>query len=208
MIRRLPFAAALVYATRGTSAVSKQSQRLRDRIKRGDQGLLDQIALYIRSLVDAGTFPDFFGPDVTLMPVPGHAPLAPGAVSVTARVATALHRQGLGAEIAPLLERAAPVKKSAFAAPKERPRMSDHLDSFVMNPALSSPRQILLVDDFVTRGATLLGAASRVSEVYPKLDIRGFALVRSITDGEIERIREPCIGAIEIDVHGETRRRP
>jgi len=78
LIFRLSFAAALVYSTRGTSDVSRKSQRLRDRIKRGDQALIDQVTAYVRLLVDSGTFPSFFGDDVTLVPVPGHAPLGVG----------------------------------------------------------------------------------------------------------------------------------
>jgi phosphoribosylpyrophosphate synthetase len=44
---------------------------------------------------------------------------------------------------------------------------------------LSEPSNILLVDDIITRGATLLGAASRLAEAFPKAEIRAFAVMRA-----------------------------
>ena len=162
----------------------------------------------MRLLVDSGTFPSFFGDDVTLVPVPGHAPLAPGAVSTTQRITAALHAQRLSAEVVPLLRRASLVGKSAFSEPQNRPRANDHYRSLALNPLLTRPRRVLLVDDFVTRGATLIGAASKISEGFPGVEVRGFALVRSNTDGEIPVIRAPCIGQIEMGGDGSTSRRP
>jgi adenine/guanine phosphoribosyltransferase-like PRPP-binding protein len=62
---------------------------------------------------------------------------------------------------------------------------------------LERPRRITIVDDFVTKGATLLAAASRVQEAFPEAEVRAFALVR--TKGlvaDIESISEPCEGLI------------
>jgi len=58
----------------------------------------------------------------------------------------------------------------------------------------------LLVDDIVTKGSTLVGAASRLQEAFPGLGVRGFALVR--TRGlieEVEALVEPCVGTIRFD---------
>ena len=90
MIDTLPFASALVYAPRGKSAISLKSQTLRDRIKRADAKLLTDIADHVAVLIGGGAFPGFFGEDVTLVPVPGHAPLWTGAVGTTSRIADAL----------------------------------------------------------------------------------------------------------------------
>jgi predicted amidophosphoribosyltransferase len=208
LILRLSFASALVYSTRGTSQVSFKSRRLRDRIKRGEQLLLDQIAEHVKALANDGKFPGFFDSDVALVPVPGHAPLAPGAVSTTERIAIALRRQRLGGEVVSLLERAVLVNKSAFALAQDRPRANDHLQSLALKPQLINARRFLLVDDFVTRGATLIGASSRIEEGFKGADIRGFALVRSMTDGDVPLMRDSCVGDIEMDANGETRRRP
>ena len=96
MISRLPFATPFVYSTKGVSEASKKSRELRDRIKKNDDRLFQQIAEHIEALVAAGEFPQFFGSDVVLVPVPGHAPLAPGAVGTAERIAAALAKRGLG----------------------------------------------------------------------------------------------------------------
>jgi phosphoribosylpyrophosphate synthetase len=77
-----------------------------------------------------------------------------------------------------------------------------------MEASLIKPKHIVLIDDFVTRGATFVGAASRVQSEITDVEIKAFALVRSITDGEIEAIREPVTGTIELASDGESRRRP
>lgn len=208
MITRLPFAAPLVYSRGGTSEVAQRSRRLRDRIKRADTELFRQIAAHVATLVRDGTFRDVFGDDVILLPVPGHAPLAPGAIANSKRIVAALLAQGLGGERSGALTRVSLVPKSAFAKPEERPRALDHYRSFAVAGSLVQPRRVLLVDDFVTRGATLLGAASRVAEVFPHAEIRGFALVRSMTSSDIAAIRDPCVGVIELGEDGECWRRP
>lgn len=171
MITRLSFAAPFVYSRAGTSAVAVRSRRLRDRVKRADTDLFRQIGVHVASVVGAGQFRGFFGDDVTLLAIPGHAPLAPGAISNSQRIVVALLAQGLGAEGSDALTRATRVAKSAFARPEERPRAVDHFRSFAMERSLARPRRVLLVDDFVTRGATLVGAASRVAEVFPDAEV-------------------------------------
>jgi hypothetical protein len=87
-------------------------------------------------------------------------------------------------------------------------RALDHFESMSVSSSLLAPRRVLLIDDFVTRGATLIGAASRIRAVLPDCEVLGFALVRSMTDGEITTIRDPCVGSIELKPDGESARRP
>jgi predicted amidophosphoribosyltransferase len=208
LIDRLAFASPFVYSSRGTSTASVQSRKLRDRIKSGDEQLYRQIAEHVATLVAGGVFPGFFDGDVTLVPVPGHTPLAPGAISNTWRIANALLAQGLGADLSLMLERQRPVQKSAFSSPAARPRARDHYESMSVKPSLLKPMRILLIDDFITRGATSLGAASRILEAQPGCAVKAFGLVRSITDGEIATVRDPCVGYIELHADGETARKP
>jgi hypothetical protein len=208
LLFRLSFAAPFVYSVRGATAVSVRSRQLRDRIKRGDQVLMEQIADHVADLVAQDAFPGFFGPDVTLVPVPSHAPAAPGAVGTTARIAVALYERGLAAGIAPVLERTTLVAKSAFSAPAQRPRAQEHYDSLTVRTGLAGIARVLLVDDFVTRGATLIGAASRVCADHGGLAVKAFALVRSMTEGDVATIRYPCTGSIEMLANGETQRVP
>jgi hypothetical protein len=207
LISLLPFATPFVYSTKGVSEVSKRSRELRDRIKKSDVQLFQQMAVHIEELVAQGKFPGFFGSDVTLVPLPGHAPLAPGAVSTAERIAQALAARGLGTVI-PLLKRATRVTKSAWARGPDRPRAKQHFETMTAERSLIRPRRVVLIDDVVTRGATFLGAASRVQSEIADSEIKAFALMRAITDREIEAIRDPVVGSIELDEGGESWRRP
>ena len=196
-----------VYSTKGVSEVSKRSRELRDRIKSNDVRLFQQMAVHIEELVAQGKFAGFFGSDVSLVPVPGHAPLAPGAVSTAERIAQALAARGLGA-VSPLLKRASRVTKSAWARGPDRPRAKQHFESMTMERSLIRPHRVVLIDDVVTRGATFLGAASRVQGEIADAEIKAFALMRAITDREVEVIRDPVVGTIDFDGSGESWRRP
>jgi len=89
------------------------------------------------------------------------------------------------------------VPKSAFAATGLRPKPLDHYASIAVTPMVADRDELCLVDDVVTKGATLLAAATRLHEAYPNAKIVAFALVRTMGFVEdIERIVEPCFGTI------------
>jgi hypothetical protein len=49
----------------------------------------------------------------------------------------------------------------------------------------------------ITKGRTLLAAASRVQETFPYAQIRAFALVRTMgLISGVEQLLEPCMGEI------------
>jgi len=51
----------------------------------------------------------------------------------------------------------------------------------------------------VTKGATLLAAATRLQETYPQAKVTAFALVRTLGFvDDIDRIIEPIIGTITL----------
>ena len=49
-------------------------------------------------------------------------------------------------------------------------------------PTNTTIKKIVLIDDVITRGATAIGVASRLKEVYPNADIKHFAVVRTISN--------------------------
>jgi predicted amidophosphoribosyltransferase len=70
-------------------------------------------------------------------------------------------------------------------------------DSMRVNRPVERPDRITIVDDVVTKGATLLAGASLLREAFPDTEVRVFALVR--TRGlvsEIDRIVDPVVGTI------------
>jgi len=73
---------------------------------------------------------------------------------------------------------------------------------------IPAPVRILLIDDVVTRGATLLAAASRLVEAWPGIEVCAFAVVRTISNpSKFDAIYAPVVGTIAFDGE-QTRRRP
>ena len=116
---------------------------------------------------------------------------------MAAVLAQALVQQGLGAVVWPGLRRTFAVPKSATSAQGARPSVASHYDSFRMEPLALHPARIVLIDDVITQGRTLLAAASRVREAIPGAEIRAFAMLRTL--GRVSRVRrllDPCRGEI------------
>jgi len=76
-----------------------------------------------------------------------------------------LVKEGLGALAWCGLQRVRAVRKSATAAPGERPSVNLHYESFFFERPATPLERIVLIDDVVTKGRTLLAAASRVRPV-------------------------------------------
>lgn len=209
MIAGLAFGSALVYSPRGQSPISARSRRLRDALKRGDPQVISLVATHIAKLVQNGGFPGFFGGDVALVPVPGRAPRrGTDTLWVPERICQALLAAGLGSEVWPTLQRVSAVPKSALAAPGERPEVQVHVTSLEVVDRLLPTARVLLVDDFITKGRTLLAAASVLANVFPGVDARGFAVVRTMgLVPDIERIASPVVGEIRFE-RGDAARNP
>ena len=60
-----------------------------------------------------------------------------------------------------------------------------------------TPENVVLIDDVVTKGRTLLAAATRLHEAFPGAQIRAFALLRTmgLIPG-VQRLLDPCTGEI------------
>lgn len=200
MLSEVLFAAALVYSPRGTSEVSRKSrEQVRDPAKRADADFLNQVSTHLRGFLPADIVADFLSEDVVLVPTPRRTPLpAKDALWPAKLICEALIRGGLGGRVLPCLTRIEAVPKSAFASPGERPLPHRHYDTMrVERELLEAPARVTLVDDFVTKGATLIAAASRVKEAFPKAEVRAFALVRTMgLIPEIAKMGDPCRGRI------------
>ena len=135
----------------------------------------------VRLLREDGTFAEFFGPETVLLPVPGSTPRRDNTTLwVGERICHALLEEGLAEAVMPDVRRVRQVPKSAYQAPGERPNARTHYDTISVAPQLLNPAQILVVDDIVTKGNTLLGCASRAAAAFPQAQIRAFAMVRTM----------------------------
>jgi predicted amidophosphoribosyltransferase len=209
LIDRVAYAAGYAYSPRGNSEVSQRSRQLRDLVKGANPQTLPQIAARVSQWAAAREFPGFFGPQTTLVPVPARAPRRdPDALWVPERICLALHAAGLGREVWPALQRTVAVPKSAFAARGERPELQVHMESLAVTSHVPPTPRILLVDDFVTKGRTLLAAAKVLDAAMPALEIRAFAVVRTMgLVPDVEQIRWPVVGEIRLE-DGDAVREP
>jgi predicted amidophosphoribosyltransferase len=135
--------------------------------------------------------------------------MQPNSLWVPERIATALVSEGVGKQVAPYLFRSKAVPKAASSSPCERPTAEQHYESITVQGILCKPDEIVLIDDVVTRGATLLGCANRLADAFPQCRIRAFAAMRTISNSnEFENVYSPCAGAIDLVGTGDTFRRP
>jgi len=209
----LPFASCYVYSPSGGGAAAARSRRLCALLKSADAQILVRCAARVRGEADARPpLAELLGAASLLVPVPGSAPPARAMPWAAAGLADALFRAGLGGGVWRGLERVRGVRKSATAPPGARPTVAEHYASLVVAagcaPRALACEDIVLIDDIVTKGRTLLGAAWRLHEAMPRARIRAFALLRTMGFASgIGRLLEPCLGEIRLR-GGDARRRP
>jgi predicted amidophosphoribosyltransferase len=138
--------------------------------------------------------------------------MKPDSLWVPDRIASALVEKGLGGEVVRCLVRETAVPKSAWSDASERPTPSRHFETIAVQGRIADPppEKFVLIDDLVTRGATSLGAANRLLEVFPKAQVRAFAAMRTISvPSEFTNMYDPQVGTIEYRAWiDDTLRRP
>jgi predicted amidophosphoribosyltransferase len=208
MIEAVAFASCYVYSPAGKGLICQRSRLLRALLKECDARFMTKYAVRVREQARLpARLGGFFLAGDVLVPVPGSAPKRRG-TWVAAELAQALVQQGLGTMTWPGLHRTRAVRKSATAPQGARPSVVSHYDSFQVDSPGFHPASLVLIDDVVTRGRTLLAAASRVREAIPGVQIRAFALLRTMgLVGGVHRLLDPCRGEI-IWTEGDARRIP
>lgn len=208
MIERISFASCYVYSPAGDGAICARSRLLRALLKEGDARFMIKYAVRVRRQMEpSARLAGFFRSDDVLVPVPRSAPKAAGSWAA-AELARALVQEGVGGSTWPGLQRISAVCKSATAAKGRRPSVARHFDSFRLEPLEIRPASVVIIDDVVTKGRTLLAAAARLREALPDTQIRAFALLRTMRlSSGIRALLEPCRGEIRW-VDGDARRTP
>jgi predicted amidophosphoribosyltransferase len=150
----------------------------------------------------------FVSPADVLVPVPGSVPKRDQSRYVASRLAEALLRQGIGHDTWTGLKRIRRVQKSSTASSAARPSVDLHYESFSIDALPCGSESLVLVDDVITKGRTLLAAAVRLQEAFPAANIRAFALLRTMgLVPEVRRLLDPCRGLISWR-GGDARRSP
>jgi hypothetical protein len=208
MIARVAFASCYVYSPAGEGAVCARSRLLRTFLKGGDARFMIKYAVRVRKQSEPSSLlAGFFLSDDVLVPVPGSQPKI-GGTWAAAELAHALVREGVGSLVWLGLRRAYAVRKSATSTKGRRPTVARHYDSFRLEPSALRLQNVVLIDDVITRGRTLLAAATRVREAIPGAQVRAFALLRTmgLADG-VQSLLAPCRGEIRW-IRGDAHRIP
>lgn len=204
----MTFASYYVYSPHGGGAVAQASRRLCDRVKESHpQWLAQYVGAVYRAAIRDPLLMALFAEEALLVPVPASAP-GNDKPWAALRLALALRDVGLAHAVWVGLRRRYAVRKSATAPGHARPSVPEHCESFLVVPAPTTIRRIVLVDDVITKGRTLLAAAARLQAAFPHADIRAFALIRTV--GFRQRVDcqiEPCQGVVRW-AGGDARREP
>jgi predicted amidophosphoribosyltransferase len=195
---RLQFGACYVYSPKGESEVSERSRQLCARVKHGStKWLRSYVARVHQEAIRKHRFCGFFNEHTLLVPIPNSPSSMRTSFWVARRLALTLQEAGLAEDVWTGLRRVSSVERSSSAWMWERPTVQQHYRSFAVIPSPRPPTEIVLVDDVVTKGRTLVAAAMRLHEAFPKADIRAFALVRTMgLILDVERLFDPCEGVI------------
>mgnify|MGYP001229244299 CR=1 FL=1 len=211
----IEFASFLTYSVRGDGQPEQESRIWRDRLKHdrlfgSPPELTSQlIAEGLSRRLAEMPFVGYFGRGAVLVPVPSSSKLQKDGLWVPQRIARELVKVGLGDIVDTLLERSRVLPKAAWSPARERPTAQQHYDSLGVTSTGLAPARFVLIDDVITRGATMLGAASRLGTAFPNAEIRCFAVMRSISEPlPFTNIFEPVVGKVELKSSGGTVRRP
>ena len=206
-ITKLEFGSLLTYSPYDMSDMAKSSRNVRSDLK-GDKFILDDPPVLMSKYLAQGIktnlvkypFALFFESSPILVPTPKSSLVKPETLWVPQRLARALAQKQLGKAVKECLVRVKPLPKSSTTYTEDRPKAFQHYESLEVRwRETSKPKEILLVDDIVTRGATLLGAANRLIDTFPNAHIRAFAMIRTMSGQSIfVRITDPCRGWIEL----------
>jgi hypothetical protein len=207
-MRRLAYASCYVYSPAGKGAICERSRLLRALLKEGDAHFMVKYAVRVQQQAEqCSQLAGFFRDTDVLVPVPRSSTKTCG-TWVAADLARALVDEGLGTMAWPGLHRIYAVPKSATAAPGGRPTVLRHFESFLMERPPVDPASVLLIDDVITTGRTMLAAAARVRETLPRAQIRAFALLRTMGFiAGVDHLIDPCRGEIRWQ-RGDARRIP
>jgi phosphoribosylpyrophosphate synthetase len=218
-ITRIEFGSLLSYSPRGTSDSEKRSRTMMRYLKtdtvlrlpsRKSTTILTSsfISQRIKKNISILPFADFFKTNPVLIPIPRSSLTYSQGLWVPQRLANALIQHELGKDVVECLERVIPLNKAATSLAENRPKAAQHYVSLEVKEILSEPpKEILLVDDIITRGATIFGAANKLADVFPQARIRAFAAMRTISPPFVfQNTYDPCVGTIMIDNHNTFRR--
>lgn len=202
-ISEIQFGSLLTYTPRGNHTEHYKSRTVmrnlkNDEVLQSGNLMSTSIAQTIQRNLKKYPFSDYFSEKTMLVPTPTSSLIKRDGLWVPQRITSALANVGLGINEECLI-RETPLPRSSTSLASDRPKAIQHYNSIRVRESLLEPQDIVLVDDVITRGATVLGAVNRLAEVFPKAKIRVFAVMRTISNFlEFSNIIEPCVGTVSL----------
>ncbi len=205
----LRVASWLVYATKSDQAGARRVRTLivdikMDRYQAASGRAL--VAVAIEAAVGRLSSVDraYWDGDPMLVPVPRSGLNKPNTIWPAHRICEELVKSGLGVDTLPVIARTTAVDKSAGGL--TRPEFETQLVSLSVRPKLRPPTRLILVDDVVTKGTTMLACATKLASAYPGVPVSGFALARVHSAGDPVAVFEPVIDYVSLaGTHGVRR---
>lgn len=166
----------------------------------------EQIAKTIKDDLMKYPFHDYFHKNAVLVPIPSSSLSRKDALWVPKCITLAMEKYGLGTSKT-LLKRDTPLPRSSTSSARNRPKAREHYNSMIVQKTLDEIEEIVLVDDVITRGATVLGAANLLANTFPDARIRVFAAMRTVSNpGEFDKTLDPRSGNVSLRGEGTLRR--
>ncbi len=193
------FGSCFVYSPHGTGETARYSRSVCLRVKTSDVEWLPRYVETVLDHCDLGQeLVGFFSRETVLVPVPTYLRCTQRRVWGAACLASCLKEVGVPGTIWRGLQRIDAVRKSSTACGSKRPSVQKHYESLVVARAPQRvPERLLLIDDVVSSGRTLLACSIRLRERFPQTPIAAFALIRTLGFvREIPRLVVPCVGRI------------
>lgn len=202
-ISEVEFGSLLTYTPRGKLTEHFRSRTVMRNLKNDgvlQSGILmsSTIAQSIKREFRNYPFSDYFNENTILIPTPKSSLPQKDDLWVPQRITSALTNSNLGRN-EECLYRSIALPRSSTSLASDRPKAFQHYNSMEVKELLFDPKEIVLIDDVITRGATALGAVNKLADAFPNARIRVFAVMRTISNAdEFSEIIQPCIGTIRL----------
>ena len=201
---KIEFGSLLTYTPRGNQTEHLRSKSVmrnlkNDEVLNSGNLMSTSIAQTIRSNLEDYPFTDYFNENTILIPIPKSSLAQRDELWVPQRIASAFANNGLGKN-EECLYRSTALPKSSTSLASDRPKATQHYNSMNVKKLLFDPKEIVLIDDVITRGATALGAVNKLADTFPNARIRVFAAMRTISNpDEFSEIILPCVGTVSLE---------
>jgi hypothetical protein len=172
----------------GDSLIVKQSRQFKDNVK--TWSITNSALQRIQEVIKAQELDAFFEGEITLVPIPSSSLIKEGTLRPPLEICNLLYKVRPNLEIIDCLKREKAIRKSSLGFKKrDRASVQEHLNSISLSDIFITTNKILLVDDVLTTGTTVISCAKIIKDRYPDSEIAIFSFLRPTKESESIRER-------------------